>query len=336
MYGRRFRLVFGVLAFALLAGCNVRPLMPFLPKSPPERLRSNPVVLDKSCTSCHTIGTNGGTVGPVLNQVANRRTTDWLRTWLRDPSAVKPGTKMPNFELSNREIETVVTDLSRMRRDINAKEILARAPSPDEAGRQLFEAYDCYACHRIGSRGGYNAPDLTWVGRWQSTEWEGGWLRDPAGHRPGTFMPDFHLQPDEITALTAFLGTLKGGQHAEDQRWTQPAYRKKALVRGELVFEKLGCRGCHGEHGTAGGFRNPNAAPDEMVPPLTTASEKYDETGLKRRLAVAHRPAKLDPWGPEPPLACPVWQDVLAEGEVSDLVVYVVSLGPKKSKWTFK
>jgi cytochrome c1 len=35
----------------------------------------------------------------------------FLRVWLRDPSAVKPGTLMPNLYLSDTEIEMLITFL---------------------------------------------------------------------------------------------------------------------------------------------------------------------------------------------------------------------------------
>lgn len=321
---------------AAAAGCNVKPLIPFLPKTPTERLQQNPVVLARSCTSCHTIGNTGGTVGPVLDQVANRRTEEWLRTWLRNPQAVKPGTRMPNFEFTDGEIDTLLRDLRSLRREFDSQAILTGAASPEEAGQRLFEAYDCYACHRIGRRGRYNGPDLTWVGKWQDMSWEKTWLADPAAQRPGTFMPKLGLQPAEINALTAFLGTLRGQQHAEDQRWLDRAYREKPVKRGELIFEKLGCRGCHGEGGRAGGFRNPNAAPDGMVPSLARTSEPYTEAALKQLIVTSRRPRKLDPAGPEPPLVCRSWERAITAAEVDDLVAYVVSLGPKTSKWKFR
>lgn len=333
---RRQLILLGVGAFLPLLACNLKPLMPFLPKTPAERLRANPVVLSRSCTSCHTIGDTGGTVGPVLNEVASRRTRDWLETWLRDPQAVKPGTKMPNFGFTDEELATVLNDLLAMRRETDPKAILEEVRSPEEAGRRLFEAYDCYACHRIGRTGRYNGPDLTWVGKWQDMAWEKNWLANPSAQRPGTFMPTFGLSGPEIEALTAFLGTLKGQQHAEDQRWKDPAYRNKPVKRGEFLFEKLGCRGCHGERGTAGGFHNPNAAPDESVPALTQAAARYDEAALRRIILGSKRPQRLDPQGPEPPLACPSWADVLAENELDDVVAYVKSLGPQKSKWNFR
>jgi cytochrome c oxidase subunit 2 len=35
------------------------------------------------------------------------------------------------------------------------------------------------------------------------------WLADPPGVKPGSKMPNYHLTPDEIQALTAYLETLK-------------------------------------------------------------------------------------------------------------------------------
>lgn len=299
-------------------------------KNPAEQLLKNPVATSRSCVSCHTIGESGGTVGPNLNQVGNRRSPAWLRKWLKNPPAVKPGTAMPNFGITDREIELLVADLTRARTVFDPQAILTESPSPVEAGRRLFEAYDCSACHRIGLKGGYNAPDLTWVGKWQDMTWEAGWLADPSAHRPGTFMPNFNLKPGEIKALTAFLGTLKGQAHMEDRRWADPLYRSKPVKRGELIFEKLGCRGCHGERGTAGGFRNPNAAPDQMVPPLTDVSGKHVDDEVKRIILSSRRPRPLNPARAEPPLVCPSWKGVLSDAELNDLVAYVTSLGSKQ------
>ena len=41
----------------------------------------------------------------------SKHTADYLQTWLADPSALKPGTQMPNLHLSDAEIDTLVTFL---------------------------------------------------------------------------------------------------------------------------------------------------------------------------------------------------------------------------------
>ena len=44
-----------------------------------ERFLKSEIVQQKSCNICHTIGKSGGTVGPILNQISNRRSPEWLR-----------------------------------------------------------------------------------------------------------------------------------------------------------------------------------------------------------------------------------------------------------------
>lgn len=75
-----------------------------------ERFAKSDIVEQKNCMTCHTIGTSGGTVGPILNQVSNRRPLDWLRQWLKDPNATKPGTKMPNFQFNGAKPEKISPD----------------------------------------------------------------------------------------------------------------------------------------------------------------------------------------------------------------------------------
>ena len=35
------------------------------------------------------------------------------------------------------------------------------------------------------------------------------WLTDPQALKPGNFMPNLHLTPDQIQALTVYLESLK-------------------------------------------------------------------------------------------------------------------------------
>ncbi|MEE9161686.1 MAG: c-type cytochrome, partial [Candidatus Neomarinimicrobiota bacterium] len=138
------------------------------------------IVTEKSCLSCHTIGERGGTVGPILDQIANRRSEEWLLKWLADPNKVKPGTKMPNFEFSPGEVDELLSFLLKLEREIPAADILASGGEPAENGRQLLDAYGCKACHRIGDEGRFIGVDLTWVGARKSESWEHQWLKDPA------------------------------------------------------------------------------------------------------------------------------------------------------------
>jgi cytochrome c2 len=73
------------------------------------------LVHEKSCMVCHTINGAGGHVGPVLNGVTDRHDEAWLHTWLRDPQAVREGTRMPNFHFTEDEISAVVEYLKTLK-----------------------------------------------------------------------------------------------------------------------------------------------------------------------------------------------------------------------------
>ncbi len=79
-----------------------------------------------TCAVCHTVsGTDAkGQVGPNLTHLASRgtiaagimdRTDENLATWLRDPTAVKPGSLMPNLGLTDDEIKDLVTYLNTLK-----------------------------------------------------------------------------------------------------------------------------------------------------------------------------------------------------------------------------
>ncbi len=69
------------------------------------------------CRNCHIIG-EGGIVGyPELTFIGSKIRPEWERRWLEDPQKVKPGTFMPTFGFSDRELDAVVAYLSRLKWD---------------------------------------------------------------------------------------------------------------------------------------------------------------------------------------------------------------------------
>ncbi|MFQ5627822.1 MAG: c-type cytochrome [bacterium] len=303
-----------------------------------ERFAKSDIVEQKNCVTCHTIGESGGTVGPILNQISNRRTEEWLRTWLTDPNTIKPNTKMPNFRFSNAEIDRIIAFLADMKRSVDGKKILAENSDPVKAGEALFNAYDCYACHRIGDEGRFVGPNLTWVGIRKSRDWEAVWLKDPLAYKPGTFMPNFNLSEPEINALTTFLHSLQGQQNDKSRKWesiTTFILDARPRERGRLVAERLACWSCHGET-LEGGIENPNADPDELVPAINTAFIDYSTEDLQEIILTGSTPSKLDPNGKAPPFGCPPWKAALNDSEMQDLLAYLENIVPESEKWEFK
>jgi cytochrome c oxidase subunit 2 len=82
--------------------------------------------MTSQCASCHRIaGTAArGFIGPDLTHLAARRwlaaltipnTPRWLTSWLADPQAIKPGSRMPDLGLSSGEIQALVAYLETLR-----------------------------------------------------------------------------------------------------------------------------------------------------------------------------------------------------------------------------
>lgn len=153
------------------------------------------------------MGGQGAAVGPALDQVTLRRSENWLRKWLTEPSAVKPGTLMPEFAWSDGQFRAIYAYLSQFHTPVNAEEILAREGGATAgAGEALVEAYQCWSCHKVTDQAGRPIyPDLTTVRERRSPDWEKAWLSDPQAVKPGTFMPTFPLTDAEIDAITAYL-----------------------------------------------------------------------------------------------------------------------------------
>jgi cytochrome c oxidase subunit II len=75
-----------------------------------------------SCGSCHTIEgtTSNGIFGPDLTHFMSRKTLgagvapnkdEYLRSWLRDPQVLKPGCRMPDMKLNDKQIGQIVAYL---------------------------------------------------------------------------------------------------------------------------------------------------------------------------------------------------------------------------------
>ena len=145
-------------------------------------------------------------------------------------------------------------------------------------------------------------------------------------------MPQFNFTEQETRALTEFLLSLSDTNVIGFLRL--PGLVNPA-ERGKAVYKKFGCTGCHASEGQ-GGIPNPNAKTAQQVPGLKFVSEGYTKAELKKRILDGQReiPA-MDQKKPAPPLYMPAWRGKVTEGELEDLVAYLISLAPKGEKLDF-
>ena len=298
--------------------------------TPQQAFLQSPVQQKFQCVICHTITDQGGTVGPVLNLAGLRRSKPWLVRWLENPGAVKPGTLMPQFPMSPEERESAAEYLSRMTRPLHTSEILSGPNSIVEKGRALFEDYDCRACHRIGDKGRFVGPDLTFVGIRKTEAWERLWLKDPPGFKPGTFMPNFEIPQAGINVLAAYLHTLQGQENESARAWEEMMNLmtgKDEVARGEMVWKRLACWSCHGAGGQ-GGVPNPNAASGhETVPGMGQVGAAYTKEKFLEKMSVRSEvPAAEKDVVPQPYFSPAYPENALNGQEQDDLWAYVTSL----------
>lgn len=73
------------------------------------------LVLKYDCRSCHRIQGEGALKGPELDGILERTDPMVVRLWLHNPRAIKGNTPMPNFHLSDTEIEAIMLYLESLK-----------------------------------------------------------------------------------------------------------------------------------------------------------------------------------------------------------------------------
>lgn len=81
-----------------------------------------PMVFNQLCIACHSLGGQGGAVGPALDGVGSRLTGDYIQRWLRDPLSVKKDSKMPKLPLAEETITELVAFLANQKTPSAPKE----------------------------------------------------------------------------------------------------------------------------------------------------------------------------------------------------------------------
>lgn len=91
--------------------------------------------------------------------------------------------------------------------------LAAGAEAQDSAlvgrGQGVFKEQGCYGCHTVGKTGTPIATDLSRIGAKHDEAYLGAWLRDPSQQKPRQHMPKLKLTEAEVTALVAYLGSLR-------------------------------------------------------------------------------------------------------------------------------
>lgn len=105
----------------LLTGMLLSATTTVLAEADPALIaKGEKIFAEKKCVPCHAIKGKGGIVGPGargpdLSTVGAQRDVQWLKTFLKDPKAANPKSKMMAFKGSEEELEALVAYLASLK-----------------------------------------------------------------------------------------------------------------------------------------------------------------------------------------------------------------------------
>lgn len=79
---------------------------------------NRPQIFNQMCIACHSLGGQGGQVGPTLDMVGARRDAAYINKWLHDPKTVKADAKMPKLPLTDPQIDELTAFLSQLKAEV--------------------------------------------------------------------------------------------------------------------------------------------------------------------------------------------------------------------------
>ncbi|HEV3024381.1 MAG TPA: c-type cytochrome [Pirellulales bacterium] len=150
--------------------------------------------------------------GPQLDKLSHRLHRGWVETWLANPRALRPGTRMPaQFADTPQDQEALRTIAAYLTSGQTADDVQARPAGSIDAGQRLYAEAGCAACHeppeslRDANWSDLRVPALTHlVAKWTSPGLCA-FLEHPLETRAHGRMPEFAWSAQEANDLAAYL-----------------------------------------------------------------------------------------------------------------------------------
>ncbi len=205
------------------------------------------LVRSVGCLACHTWNSLGEATlfgGGSLDQLAAKRSPEWLSTWLAAPAKLNSNHRMPLVTLSDKERAQIVLALMAPQKGMPATKPEPRKSADDALiarGAKLIAAARCAQCHEIP---GIKAVDPPLISLGDSkVNWPKGCLQPPdrTRNRPG-------FRQVDGKGIQAYLASWQA-------RPAVPEAEVAALANslaGRRVLERKNCLGCHDRDSSRG------------------------------------------------------------------------------------
>jgi len=85
-------------------------------KLSPDLQKGREIYEAQGCAACHIIDGQGGAAGPDLSKIGSLRDPEWLKRFIKEPQAVKPGSPMPDSKgLAEESLDVLVRYLQSLK-----------------------------------------------------------------------------------------------------------------------------------------------------------------------------------------------------------------------------
>ncbi|HEV2399589.1 MAG TPA: c-type cytochrome [Candidatus Sulfotelmatobacter sp.] len=238
--------------------------------TPEQIAHGKRLVSDYGCASCHEIAgiKRPENFAPELSRIGSKPVTqliflpdmphalpDYIAGKIKNPRAFSPGLKMPQYTLTQAQIDALTTALLSLNdRSYTLPSSLAvpgRAETdyqPAGKAGKLMTDLACFSCHRINGHGGDMAPDLTWEGSAVQRDWLVQFFKNPGTLRPALIrrMPRFNVTDEEANALSDYILTVYQNPAVDRDGMPLSGYPQGQIELGkQLFYGKYSCQGCH-------------------------------------------------------------------------------------------
>ena len=235
------------------------------------------------CTTCHSLSVTrgdetkliGGDIGPELTKVASKVNPDWLIAWLRDPQSYLSHALMPRYQWSDEDLYKVTQYINEKLVDpdllSNVPQLEAPTPEDIQLGQRVFLEKGCASCHAVEGVSPQKdfGPDLSGLGGKNVSQIEFGGskiprnivayiqakITDPLSVNTAARMPQYHLPPADLNAITTALLSMTGNPSSSAlERLTIPRPQTEFRPAGAFgaVYERYKCYICHRFNGYGG------------------------------------------------------------------------------------
>jgi mono/diheme cytochrome c family protein len=208
------------------------------------------------CVQCHTIKLPDGGVmqatqdAPSLSHIADKTTREWIFAWLKDPQSYAASATMPNFKLKDDDIRDISAFLTANSTPVAGDTLppINQKAADSTAGASLYGESFCASCHAVQNAagnlvGGNVGPELTRIGNKAKPEWLRAWIRNPRTYDPGTQMPHYRFNDQQVATMEGFLLAKSDSDFLANVH-LDPATPEQ-IAHGKSLVMEYGCSSCH-------------------------------------------------------------------------------------------